>query len=618
MPGRVGLALLAVVTACYSPPEPDCGFMCGPDNACPADYTCADDNQCHLNSASPSLVCGSTTLPFDIESVASTGNEQLTIIFNAAPDPVAAANAANYTIEGLATAAPVVEGMTVVIATSAQVAMQYDLIVSGITRASDSAPLTIDTATFTGRTAFDVISAQAITAESVAVTFDAPPDPIAAIDPQNYVINETVATGASLAGNVVTVQFSEQGAGDAFILVNQVARASDLEPLTVNTAMFTSIAPFYIEAESLSNTSMSVTFSDPPDPIAATTLANYAVNGVTLSALTLIGTTVTFTTSPQQEFVYTVTVSNVTRVSDGEPLDQNTATFFDAALEPTATDVAVVSTAPNNGTTPYNTGTIIVQITGTNLGSVECPGGVVLEDLDGNGLPVNTQADSCNADSETQLTANFGAWIRTNGATGWSVIVTNGIGSTIATVPFVPLAGLLISEVYPGTSGADDHEFVELYNPTTTTIILNSISHPLHLHVLDANGVDTDEPLTMINTVIPSHGFYLLTSATSDAGDAWFAHRDATYPAALVDNGGVYVNFSLTAETNVVDKVGWGTQPAPGFEGTALVDIPASESAQRKPAGGAGDATDTDNNAADFNAPSTAITPLGTVDPPQP
>ncbi|MBC7976532.1 MAG: hypothetical protein H7138_16285, partial [Myxococcales bacterium] len=52
----VGLAG-AIVVACYEVPTPDCGFVCGPDNACPADYTCADDHYCHRNGAPADLVC---------------------------------------------------------------------------------------------------------------------------------------------------------------------------------------------------------------------------------------------------------------------------------------------------------------------------------------------------------------------------------------------------------------------------------------------------------------------------------------------------------------------------------------------------------------------------------
>jgi hypothetical protein len=52
-------ALLAVVAlaGCYNPPEPDCAFVCGAGDACPADYTCAADHQCHRNGTPDSLMC---------------------------------------------------------------------------------------------------------------------------------------------------------------------------------------------------------------------------------------------------------------------------------------------------------------------------------------------------------------------------------------------------------------------------------------------------------------------------------------------------------------------------------------------------------------------------------
>jgi hypothetical protein len=60
MPGRlIGfLACLGAAAGCYSPPEPECGFVCGPGGACPADYTCASDYHCHHNGAPASLTCG--------------------------------------------------------------------------------------------------------------------------------------------------------------------------------------------------------------------------------------------------------------------------------------------------------------------------------------------------------------------------------------------------------------------------------------------------------------------------------------------------------------------------------------------------------------------------------
>jgi hypothetical protein len=53
---RAWLVVVALA-GCYSPPEPDCGFVCGPGDACPADYTCASDHHCHRNGAPAALTC---------------------------------------------------------------------------------------------------------------------------------------------------------------------------------------------------------------------------------------------------------------------------------------------------------------------------------------------------------------------------------------------------------------------------------------------------------------------------------------------------------------------------------------------------------------------------------
>jgi len=58
----IALALLvalagAIVAACYEVPTPDCGFVCGPDSACPERYSCASDHRCHRIGAPADLVC---------------------------------------------------------------------------------------------------------------------------------------------------------------------------------------------------------------------------------------------------------------------------------------------------------------------------------------------------------------------------------------------------------------------------------------------------------------------------------------------------------------------------------------------------------------------------------
>lgn len=59
-----GALLSLALLGCYDVPRPECGFRCGPSEACPEDYTCnVADGRCHLNGSSPSLVCGTVDAP---------------------------------------------------------------------------------------------------------------------------------------------------------------------------------------------------------------------------------------------------------------------------------------------------------------------------------------------------------------------------------------------------------------------------------------------------------------------------------------------------------------------------------------------------------------------------
>lgn len=55
--GRILAICLGLVTACYSPPAPDCGFVCRRGGECPSDYFCAPDGICHRNGTSPTVAC---------------------------------------------------------------------------------------------------------------------------------------------------------------------------------------------------------------------------------------------------------------------------------------------------------------------------------------------------------------------------------------------------------------------------------------------------------------------------------------------------------------------------------------------------------------------------------
>ena len=54
---------MCLMAACYSAPQPDCGFICGPSGECPADYQCASDNRCHRRGTPASLVCAPDAAP---------------------------------------------------------------------------------------------------------------------------------------------------------------------------------------------------------------------------------------------------------------------------------------------------------------------------------------------------------------------------------------------------------------------------------------------------------------------------------------------------------------------------------------------------------------------------
>ena len=56
---RILAVCLVMMSGCYSTPQPDCGFVCGPLGECPEGYQCASDQRCHRVGAPASLMCES-------------------------------------------------------------------------------------------------------------------------------------------------------------------------------------------------------------------------------------------------------------------------------------------------------------------------------------------------------------------------------------------------------------------------------------------------------------------------------------------------------------------------------------------------------------------------------
>jgi hypothetical protein len=326
---RLGILLGALVSGCYSPYEPDCGFVCGSDGSCPADYTCAADRVCHLNGSSPNKTCTEAPLEFDILSAMSVSNVAISITFTGVPNAAQAQDLGNYSVPGLTLSSSNVAGSTITIGTTSQSAMTYTVTVSGVTRATDMQALTTNSATFTGRASFDVLNALSASNTQVVVAYSNAPDPSAATDVSNYSIPGLTLSGTPvLSGGAVTLTTSPQTSQSYTVDVTNVKRASDFEPLHVSTANFTGRTSFDVtNASSGDNTHVTVIFNGAPASAPAMTASNYTISGLTVSAASLAGSVVTLTTDTQSAQSYTVDVANVVRSSDSEPLTTSSATF---------------------------------------------------------------------------------------------------------------------------------------------------------------------------------------------------------------------------------------------------------------------------------------------------
>jgi hypothetical protein len=587
---------------------------------------------------------------FNVVAASSVDATHVSVTFDAPPNAGQAGNAAYYAIPPLTVmAATYTSGNTATLTTTPQAGQTYTVTVSTVTRASDAVALSNNMATFTHVT-FNVTSALALTSHSFSVTFDALPDATSAQTLAYYTVTcAAPCTPPTLTGtpalngptNTVTISTTAQTGGQVYtVTVMNVTRASDLVALTNTMANFTGIATFDVmSATSLTSASISVTFDAAPTASQATTAGNYVIKDGSNNTLavtgtpTLSGSTVTIATGAQKAVAYTVTVSNVTRATDVEPLTGNTAMFTGhAQVAPTVTSVSLQSTNPAN-TVFYNTGTATVVITGTSFASTNCttaPLAVRLDDLDGLGNAVNTHATSCSVDSDTQITATFPAGIRTNGGSGWNVFVTNTVAESNQSFgdKLLVYAGILVAQIYPsntGGSGGSAHQFIEFYNPTATAIVLPSVRVRNDMGTTDT-ALGIGQAKGGHSKTLPSHGFVLLCSKDATASDTWDTHCDATYDetvAGLTQNGSVYVSLGTNAQQQVIDKVGWGSQPRTGgCEGNGsnpcLGSTSQGDSATRKPGPPSGNSTDTDTNRNDFNNWTSTFTVYGSLDGTQP
>jgi hypothetical protein len=210
---------------------------------------------------------------------------------------------------------------------------------------------------------------------------------------------------------------------------------------------------------------------------------------------------------------------------------------------------------------------------------------------------------------------DFGIGLAGNWETWWAQV------SPSATTP-VRTGGLIISEFrLRGPQGARD-EFVELYNPSSSPIIVNTTDNSEGWALASNNGTTTTVFAMIPNgTVIPAFGHFLVADNPDGANGPTVVYSLNTYPANQVrgadsdtgwsldigDTSGIAIfktattaNFSAATE---LDAVGPATLPAGSLfkEGTGLGPLPTTNlqyTLFRNTQSGT--PQDTNNNANDF------------------
>lgn len=210
----------------------------------------------------------------------------------------------------------------------------------------------------------------------------------------------------------------------------------------------------------------------------------------------------------------------------------------------------------------------------------------------------NTAVATVNVVSPTTNTgsATASATARAPGSASITATATSG-STTLISSPAVltvePGAGqLLISEFRTrGPAGAAD-EFIEIYNPTTSTLPIGG----LRIRASNSSGTISDRVTIFAGTSLEPGCHYLV--ANSDYSGS--VVTDQTYNTGLTDDGGIAITGSNG--TSVIDAVGMSVGSA-FREDTTLTPLSgtADRSYERKPGGSFGNGVDTNNNVADFS-----------------
>ena len=150
--------------------------------------------------------------------------------------------------------------------------------------------------------------------------------------------------------------------------------------------------------------------------------------------------------------------------------------------------------------------------------------------------------------------------------------------------------GAVVAEVVTGGVSASD-EYVEIANAGATTIDLQNVE----LLYVSAAGSSPTRKVAWTAGRPLGPGQHLLVA---NAAGAFAAVADATYTSGLAATGGTVALRVIGG--GVIDAVGWGDATNAFVEGSPAAAPTASASVERRPGGGNGNHTDTNDNASDF------------------
>ncbi|HEX8140179.1 MAG TPA: Calx-beta domain-containing protein [Pyrinomonadaceae bacterium] len=181
------------------------------------------------------------------------------------------------------------------------------------------------------------------------------------------------------------------------------------------------------------------------------------------------------------------------------------------------------------------------------------------------------------------------AEIRATATSGTDTVTSSPATVTVA---FVVSAGqIVISEFRTRGPGGASDEFIEIYNPTTSSVPIGG----LKIRASNNSGTTSDRVQIPSGTTLGS-GCHYLVASTSYTGSV---PANQSYGTGIANDGGIAI--TLADGTTIIDQVGMSSGSA-YKEGAPLAPLAsdAEQSYERKPGGVAGNGTDSNNNASDF------------------